>query len=63
MAQDTTNGLYTANIGDAQGSLATTSINDSRRIFNFGERVAELNPAASPFFHKYRNQHQINHQL
>lgn len=50
MAQDTTNGLYTANIGDAQGSLATTSINDSRRIFNFGERVAELNPAASPFF-------------
>jgi len=26
------------------------SINDIRRVFNFGERVAELNPAASPFF-------------
>jgi hypothetical protein len=26
-----------------------TSINDSRRIFNFGERVAELAPAQSPF--------------
>ena len=26
------------------------SINDSRRIFNFGERVAELAPQTSPFF-------------
>ena len=26
------------------------SINDSRRIFNFGERVAELAPQQSPFF-------------
>ncbi|HIG58881.1 MAG TPA: hypothetical protein EYQ21_05760, partial [Flavobacteriales bacterium] len=27
-----------------------TSINDNRRLFNFGERVAELAPAQSPFF-------------
>ena len=26
------------------------SINDSRRIYNFGERVAELAPQQSPFF-------------
>jgi hypothetical protein len=26
------------------------SINDSRRIYNFGERVAELAPQTSPFF-------------
>ena len=26
------------------------SINDNRRLFNFGERVAELAPAQSPFF-------------
>jgi len=25
-------------------------INDNRRIYNFGERIAELNPAQSPFF-------------
>tara|TARA_R100000951_G_scaffold112097_2_gene111940 strand:- start:1357 stop:2796 length:1440 start_codon:yes stop_codon:yes gene_type:complete len=29
--------------------LQGTSIDDSRRIFNFGERVAELAPAQSPF--------------
>ena len=33
--------------GAMQGGL---SINDSRRIFNFGERVAELAPQQSPFF-------------
>jgi hypothetical protein len=33
--------------GTMQGGL---SINDSRRIFNFGERVAELAPQQSPFF-------------
>ena len=31
----------------ANGSAS--SINDSRRIFNFGERVAELAPQTSPF--------------
>ena len=30
-------------------SVTGTSINDSRRIFNFGERVAELAPQQSPF--------------
>jgi hypothetical protein len=49
MAQDA-NGIFSPSIGNAAGSLASVSINDSRRIFNFGERVAELNPAASPFF-------------
>ena len=39
--------IYSQNISSApQGE----SINDIRRVFNFGERVAELNPAASPFF-------------
>jgi len=33
--------------GAMQGGL---SINDSRRIFNFGDRVAELAPQQSPFF-------------
>ena len=28
---------------------SASSINDSRRIFNFGERVAELAPQSSPF--------------
>tara|TARA_R110002020_G_scaffold212480_4_gene419116 strand:- start:10230 stop:11576 length:1347 start_codon:yes stop_codon:yes gene_type:complete len=27
-----------------------TSVNDNRRLFNFGERVAELAPQTSPFF-------------
>jgi len=26
------------------------TINNARRVFNFGERIAELNPVASPFF-------------
>jgi len=39
--------IYSQSIGTTpQGE----SINDIRRVFNFGERVAELNPAASPFF-------------
>jgi len=39
--------IYSQNISAApQGE----SINDIRRVFNFGERVSELNPAASPFF-------------
>ena len=46
MAQDT-NGIFSPSIGVTPQGV---SIDDSRRIFNFGERVAELNPAASPFF-------------
>tara|TARA_R100000656_G_scaffold20355_2_gene18290 strand:- start:2869 stop:4212 length:1344 start_codon:yes stop_codon:yes gene_type:complete len=41
---------YSVSTGDAGGSLATTSINDSRRVFNFGDRVSELAPQQSPFF-------------
>jgi hypothetical protein len=47
MAQDTTNGIFSPSIGNAPQGV---SINDNRRVFNFGERVSELNPAASPFF-------------
>ena len=43
-------GVYSPAPGDAQGGLASVSINDSRRIFNFGERVADLAPEQSPFF-------------
>lgn len=46
MAQDA-NGIFSPSIGVTPQGV---SIDDSRRIFNFGERVAELNPAASPFF-------------
>jgi len=34
----------------AGGNMSSSSINDSRRMYNFGERVAELAPAQSPFF-------------
>ena len=38
--------------GDAGSTVATGNItlNDTRRMFNFGERVAELAPQQSPFF-------------
>ena len=39
--------IYSQNISSAPQGLG---INDIRRVFNFGERVSELNPAASPFF-------------
>ena len=39
--------VLTSSTGDAPTGV---SINDTRRIFNFGERVAELAPAQSPFF-------------
>jgi len=43
--------IYSQTVG---GGIAANgqgiSIDDSRRVFNFSERVAELNPAASPFF-------------
>ena len=38
---------YSNNTGVAPQGV---SINDNRRIYNFGERIAELNPVASPFF-------------
>jgi len=47
MAQDP-NGIFSPSIG--VNPVQGVSIDDSRRIFNFGERVAELNPASSPFF-------------
>ena len=49
MAQEA-NGIFSGSIGGSGALAGQVSINDSRRIFNFGERVAELNPAASPFF-------------
>jgi len=39
--------IYSQNINSTPQGLG---INDIRRVFNFGERVSELNPAASPFF-------------
>ena len=39
--------IYSINQGEA---VQGTSINVDRRIFNFGERVAELAPQQSPFF-------------
>ena len=41
------NEVYSQSIGADPGGV---SIDDRRRVFNFGERVAELNPASSPFF-------------
>ena len=39
--------FYSPNAGvDVQG----IDINDNRRVFNFGDRVAELAPQQSPFF-------------
>jgi len=46
MAQDT-NGVFSPSIGVAPQGV---SINDNRRLMNFGERISHLNPAASPFF-------------
>ena len=39
--------IYSINPGEA---VQGTSINVDRRIFNFGERIAELAPQQSPFF-------------
>ena len=33
-----------------QNSVQGVSIDNTRRMFNFGERVAELAPQQSPFF-------------
>lgn len=40
---------YSGNTGNSVQS-GNVSIDDTRRIFNFGERIAELNPVQSPFF-------------
>lgn len=41
--------VYSQTVG-AASPAGQVSIDDRRRVFNFGERVAELNPASSPFF-------------
>ena len=38
-----------ANVASAAGS-GTADLDNTRRVFNFGERVAELAPQQSPFF-------------
>ena len=39
--------VWSRSTGVAPGGV---SIDDNRRIYNFGERVAELAPQQSPFF-------------
>jgi hypothetical protein len=39
-----------SNIGGPNTAQSSVSLNDTRRKFNFGERVAELAPMQSPFF-------------
>jgi hypothetical protein len=39
-----------SNIGGPNTGASSVSLNDTRRKFNFGERVAELAPIQSPFF-------------
>ena len=34
----------------AGGTMQSSSVDHSRRMFNFGERISELNPQQSPFF-------------
>ena len=41
--------VYTSSTGNA-ANFNTTDLDNVRRIFNFGERVAELAPQQSPFF-------------
>jgi hypothetical protein len=41
---------YVKDFGVTSTSTSTTSIDNNRRIFNFGERVAELAPQESPFY-------------
>ena len=38
-----------SNVASAAGS-GTASLDNTRRVFNFGDRVAELAPQQSPFF-------------
>jgi len=42
--------VYSNNNGPNTVASGNVSINDTRRIFNFGERVAKLAPQQSPFF-------------
>ena len=39
-----------SNAGGPNTGQSSVSLNDTRRKFNFGERVAELAPVQSPFF-------------
>ena len=41
--------VYTSSTGNA-ANFNTTDLDNVRRIFNFGDRVAELAPNQSPFF-------------
>ena len=42
--------MANVNSTDTGVGLQGLSINDNRRMFNFGERIAELAPQQSPFF-------------
>ena len=43
-------GTFYSNAGGPNTSQSSVSLDDTRRKFNFGERVAELAPQQSPFF-------------
>ena len=44
------NEVYSNAGGPNAAQVGNVSLNDTRRKFNFGERVAELAPQQSPFF-------------
>jgi hypothetical protein len=44
------NATIFSNMGGPNTAQSSVSLNDTRRKFNFGERVAELAPQQSPFF-------------
>ena len=41
--------VFTSSTGNA-ANFNTTDLDNVRRVFNFGDRVAELAPQQSPFF-------------
>jgi len=41
---------FFSNAGGNTAAAGNVSLNDTRRVFNFGDRVAELAPQESPFF-------------
>ena len=44
------NATVWSNSMNQTGASGTVSLDNTRRIFNFGDRVAELSPQQSPFF-------------
>ena len=44
------NATVWSNSMNQTGASGTVSLDNTRRIFNFGDRVAELRPQQSPFF-------------